>query len=126
MKKRILLGSLVAAMVLGMVTMVAMAEKPTDGDGNYNGNGAPSGPHYNLNLIGVPKKENVDGTNGNGHRIFVKLSGNTKIMLTEGDYAVLDYNGTDGTASFQLPNPDPDNDGVTDYSVFCRVVGTPG
>ncbi|MHC4521507.1 MAG: hypothetical protein ACYTAS_23180, partial [Planctomycetota bacterium] len=42
------------------------------------------------------------------------------------DYAVLDYNGTDGTASFQLPNPDPDNDGVTEYSVFCRVVGTPG
>lgn len=91
-----------------------------------NGNGMPSGSHYNLNIIGVPKEKTADMTGNNGHRIFVKLEGNTKIMLSEGEYGVLDANGTDGEAHFQLPNPDPDMDGVTRYSVFARALGTPG
>jgi len=91
------------------------------------GNGAPSGAHYTLNLIGVPRDKSADMTGNNGRRIFVKLEGNTKIMLSEGaDFAVTDANGTDGSASFELPNPDPDNDGVTVYSVFARALGTPG
>jgi hypothetical protein len=49
-------------------------------------------------------------------------------MLAEGgDFKVLDANGTDGNgAKFQLPNPDPDGDGITVYSVFARALGTPG
>src|SRR2546428_1967920 len=91
------------------------------------GNGAPSGAHYNLNIIGVPRSKTADMTGDNGHRIFVPIGGNTKIMLTEGpDFEVLDANGTDGEASFQLPNPDPDGDGITVYSVFARALGTPG
>lgn len=93
---------------------------------NENGNGFPSGPHYNLNLIGVDKEKTADMTGNNGHRIFVKLWGNTKINLSEGDFQVLDANGTDGTAAFQLPNPDPDNDGITEYSVYARALGGPG
>jgi hypothetical protein len=61
-----------------------------------------------------------------GSRIFVPLEGNSKIMLSQGDFGVLDANGTDGTASFQLPNPDPENDGHTEYSVWARALGTPG
>jgi len=91
------------------------------------GNGAPSGAHYNLNIIGVPKDKTADMTGDNGHRIFVKLEGKTKIMLAEGDdYQVTDANGTDGTAAFTLPNPDPENDGITTYSVYARAVGKPG
>lgn len=92
------------------------------------GNGAPSGAHYNLNIIGVPKDKSADMTGNNGHRIFVKLEGKSKIWLAEGpDFQVLDANGTDGNgAKFQLPNPDPDNDGVTEYSVYARALGTPG
>ena len=92
------------------------------------GNYAPSGPHYNLNLIGVPKDKSAAMDGNNGHRIFVKLEGNTKILLAEGDdFAVLDANGTDGNgAKFQLPNPDPDNDGITVYSVYARALGKPG
>src|SRR5690349_18184500 len=59
------------------------------------GNGAPSGPHYDLNIIGVPKSKTADMTGDNGHRIFVALSGNTKILLTAGPFEVLDANGTD-------------------------------
>ena len=97
-----------------------------DADAAVSGNGAPSGTHYNLNLIGVAKGKSSDMTGNEGHRIFVSLAGRTKIMLSEGEFQVLDANGTDGTAEFQLPSPDSDNDGVTAYSVFARALGKPG
>jgi hypothetical protein len=73
----------------------------------------------------VPKDKSATMDDNNGHRIFVKLYGNTKIYLAEGDdFDVLDANGTDGNgARFQLPNPDPDNDGMTVYSVYARPLG---
>ena len=89
-------------------------------------NGAPSGAHYNLNIIGVQKNKSASMSGNMGHVIFVPLSGSTKIKLSEGSYQVLDANGTDGSASFQLPNPDPDGDGRTSYSVFARALGKPG
>jgi hypothetical protein len=89
------------------------------------GNGAPSGAHFNLNIIGVPKGKTAVMTSGN--RIFVPLQGSVQITLTEGsEFKVLDGNGTDGKAAFQLPNPDSDNDGTTSYSVWARALGTPG
>ena len=95
------------------------------------GNGAPSGAHYTLNIIGVAKDKSADFSGGNGHRIFVDLgktgeAANTRINLSEGDFLVTDANGTDGTAGFQLPNPDPDLDGTTSYSVYVRALGKPG
>jgi hypothetical protein len=90
------------------------------------GNGAPSGAHYNLNIIGVPKGKTADLTGNDGHRIFVPLGGRTKINLSEGEFQVLDANATDGTGAFQLPVPDADADGVTAYSVYSRALGTPG
>jgi|ERR1041384_4660736 hypothetical protein len=91
------------------------------------GNGVPSGPHYDLNIIGVPKDKTADMTGDNGHRIFVPLDGNVKILLTEGPFQVLDANGTDNTpAAFQLPNPDSTNSGATLYSVYARALGKPG
>ncbi|MEJ2315313.1 MAG: hypothetical protein P8Y85_11350 [Nitrospirota bacterium] len=128
-------------MALTLAVGVAFA-----GNGNGHGNGAPSGAHYNLNLIGVGNyghkqcNSNDNFTDkdmsNNGHRIFVDLCGNTKIMLCESGvdagceevegFSVLDANGTDGEASFALPNPDPDGDGETVYSVFARALGKPG
>ena len=95
------------------------------------GNGAPSGAHYTLNIIGVPKDKSAGFDGGSGHRIFVDLGksgavANTRINLREGDFAVLDANGTDGSAAFQLPNPDPDGDGTTSYQVYARALGKPG
>ena len=116
MKKTIALVSALA-IVMSMIPTVA---------GAGAGNDAPSGAHYNLNIIGVSKDKTADMTGNNGHRIFVPLTGNAKIMLTEGEFGVLDANGTDGTASFSLPNPDPENDGITTYSVYARAVGKPG
>lgn len=91
------------------------------------GNGAPNGPHmYNLNVIGMDRYAEDPVNNGNGHRIFVKLWGKTKIMLTEGDFGVIDYNGLDGEASFRLPAADADCDGSSDYSAYVRGLGMKG
>jgi hypothetical protein len=91
------------------------------------GNGAPSGTHYNLNIIGVSKDKNADMAGSEGHRIFVNLEGKTKINLSQGAFSVTDANGTDGNgASFQLPNPDQDGDGQTAYMVWARALGKPG
>jgi hypothetical protein len=113
MKKLVLI--VVAVMLLAIGAGVALA-----------GNGAPSGAHYNLNIIGVSSDKSADMTGSNGHGIFVPLAGKTAIQLTEGDFKVLDANGTDGKAIFQLPNPDPENDGITTYSVYARALGKPG
>jgi len=90
------------------------------------GNETPSGAHYNLNLIGMDRYAEDPKNNGNGRRIFVPLYGKAQILLTEGDFDVLDYNGLDGEASFQLPAADADCDGYSDYSVFVRALGGGG
>ncbi len=120
---RILMFSVVVLAGLAML-FTFTAKVPTISAGH----GAPSGPHYNLNIIGVPKDKTADMTGNMGHRIFVKLQGNSTIWLAEGDnFQVLDANGTDKDgAKFQLPDPDPDDDLVSEYSVFVRTLGTPG
>jgi hypothetical protein len=84
------------------------------------GNGAPSGGHYNLNIIGVENPKNSTLTSSNRHTIFVALGKNdqvtSRIYLTPGeDFRVCDGNafdqaiGCDGSlvasqgAVFQLP-----------------------
>lgn len=99
--------------------------------GNLYGGGTLSGQHYNLNIIGVenPKNFNVDeqgNTTGNGRRIFVPLVGKARINLSMGPFDVLDADGTDGVAAFQLPEPDAQDDNVSDYSVYIRGLGKPG
>jgi hypothetical protein len=94
------------------------------------GNILPSGKHFTLNILGKkwnkgnaaeespldPSGEPNPDYNpvvktDSGHRIFVKLGSaettlKTRIGLREGDdFAVLDADGTDGKALFQLPDP---------------------
>ena len=92
------------------------------------GNGAPSGSHYNLNIIGVAKNKNTQPDWASGNVIFVSLGNKdsaavtTKILLSQsgdGSFDVLDKNGTDGQASFSLPAPGG-------YTVWARALGKPG
>ena len=107
------------------------------------GNGAPSGTHFNLNIIGVPKDKTATMTTGDGHRIFVQLSGGedaatltgklasqlvkvNKIFLQPApageSFQVLDANATDSNgALFQLPA-----DVSTTWTVWARALGKPG
>ena len=129
MKHKAILGVLAATMVVSAVSLVAT------GAVAETGNGAPSGDHFTLNLVGVSNPKNVSMDQGAGSVIFVPLVGKIGIRLFEGaDFAVLDKNGTDGWASFQLPDPGldayvvgdvGDADVMSDYSVFVRPLGTP-
>lgn len=110
--------------------MVAVAQGQT-------GNGAPSGNHFTLNIIGVAKDKSANMDQAAGNVIFVPLYTTTKIQLAgpAEDFAVLDKNGTDGQAVFQLPDPGLDPyivgdagtaDTMSDYSVYVRPLGKPG
>lgn len=86
----------------------------------------PEGEHFTLNILG---KEHVGAGTGKpgGSRIFVPLWGDCRIDLSEGEFAVQDADCVnDGAAAFQLPNPDPEGDGVSSYRVYVRALGTPG
>jgi hypothetical protein len=99
------------------------------------GNGAPSGPHFNLNIHGVANGQGFNGSNQND--IFVPLNGSCKIMLQQSftyDFQVLQSNCVSNpTATFSLPAPcaiDPTSglctSTTTNYSVYARALGKPG
>ncbi len=101
-----------------------------------NGNGAPSGSHYNLNILGKRDCAPADLTGSDRHTIQVLLDGGqsaadingtlaltldkkNKILLQPGDdFQVIDGNGCDG-AVFMLPTN-------FNYAVYARGLGTPG
>jgi hypothetical protein len=83
------------------------------------GNDMPSGQHYNLNIIGVTNGHDVGDSQG--HTLFVLLSGKTRIYMTQdpdGEFKVVDRDGTDGTAEFNIA---PGH-----YDVYARALGRPG
>jgi hypothetical protein len=85
--KRILLFALFTC----LVGNVALAGN------NGNGNGAPSGAHYNLNIIGVENPKNSTMTNSNRHTIFVPLK-------TTGKGVKSVKAGYDGDEDFKVPD----------------------
>ena len=91
---------------------------------SMTGNGAPSGEHFNLNLIANNQKANKMNNN-KGHRIFVNPKDVTKIKLAKsGSLEVLDANGTNyNDASFQLLNPVAEDSDKTSYSIYARALG---
>ena len=106
----------------GSTTTISSATQTT------TGNGAPSGPHYNLNIHGL-KQGGSASTTTNGGDIFVPLYGKCKIMLSPGDFQVLDPNCLDGSAAFRLPNPvgtTTSTSVTTTYSVWVRALAKPG
>jgi hypothetical protein len=95
------------------------------------GNGAPSGPNFNLNIHGVAKGQGFNGNNKND--IFVPLSGTCKIDLVRaplyGTFSVLNPDCVNNPpAAFELPDPCVDATGATtcpgafSYSVWARAL----
>ena len=87
-----------------------------------------SGPHYNLNIIGVPKDKTADMTGSNRHTLFVpldtsgRLDGNVKIYFVAGEeFRVLDGNATDNDgATIEVPHGDP---GTVCSDVYATALG---
>jgi hypothetical protein len=135
----LLLAALVGAVGLAVGVSTAGAGR------DQTGNGAPSGPHFTLNIHGV---DNGQGFNGNNKSdIFVPLGsqGNPQhcqINLLENplddnfikSFTVTDPNCLDdGQAGFSLPAPCAIDQtsglcttSTTLYSVWVRALGTPG
>jgi hypothetical protein len=123
----------ILTIVLAVGTAAALAQ---------TGNFAPSGAHYNLNILGKEQCPTDPMTNGNGHVIFVLLNGGdaatnltgklasniskvNKIFLEpspdNSTFAVLDGNACDSNgALFELPNPS------AGYTIWARALATPG
>ena len=126
--------SRIAVGALAVLTLAACADASTEPTRAVSAkpsfaNGFPNNGRgltlYKMNLIGHPGTPTADMLNDHGKRIFVRLEGNTRINLTPGPFDILDANGTDGTAAFQLPDPDPDGNGETWYGVYIRPKGKP-
>ncbi|MHC4332619.1 MAG: hypothetical protein ACYSUV_02575 [Planctomycetota bacterium] len=136
-KGKIVIGVLGAvAIVVVLVALMTVKPSPAVASQEETGNGAPSGWHFTLNILGKDWEGKDPVGCGEGHRIFVKLGDppstgkapkTTRIYLSEGpEFRVLDCDGTDGRAEFQLPDPNGGNDRCTAYSVFVRALGKPG
>lgn len=135
--------------IVGVACTLALSAAPALAQG---GNGAPSGGHYNLNILGKTTCAGSPLTGSNRHTIQVLLNFSdgdggiqladldrrNKIFLKEGEFQVLDGNACDRDgATFQLPaNPfncpvddpecigsDPD---FQNYTVWARALGKPG
>ena len=79
------------------------AIRAPDGVFAGQGNGAPTGFHHTLIIKGTENNGQGIGNGNGGQTIFVKLTGNTKIMLAEGDtYEVLDADGRDTAREHHL------------------------
>jgi hypothetical protein len=145
----------VATLATLAITTLSACAAPNDASANgrgptdplnsisTTGNGAPSGSHYDLNIIGVPQDKTADMTGSDGHTIFVQLvGGDTAATLNGKDFntisklnkiflvpapagetfQVLDRNATDANgATFQLPA-----DVSTTWTVWARGLGKPG
>jgi hypothetical protein len=91
-----------------------------------------SGPHYNLNIIGVPKDKTVpDMTGSNRHTIFVPLqsgadvSRQVKIYYLPGtEFRVIDGNATDNDNSATIEVPSIIGGDIC-YDVYAVALGKP-
>jgi hypothetical protein len=126
---------LLVALLVGLVAVLwAFNNVSADTRGRAatgsTGNGSLPGKHYNLNIHAVTNPKDATMTDSNTHNIFILENKRCAISLGQVDtfdqIQVKDGNCTDGKAQFMLPNPDPNNTGVSAYTVFARPLGKPG
>ncbi|HEX6507218.1 MAG TPA: hypothetical protein VF221_06250 [Chloroflexota bacterium] len=124
---------LLVALLIVVTATGVFASRAHAGSGG-NGNGAPSGPHFDLNIHGAPSSQGFNGNNQND--IFVPLNGSCTINLVQSltyDFQVTQPDCVNNTtAEFTLPAPcmiDPTtglcSGTTTTYSVYIRALGKP-
>lgn len=121
-RKAISLGIILILIIAGGTVLVQAKKDST-------GNGTPSGQHYNLNIIGVPHEMNENFHGGNGARIFVLRTGNTRFYVGADDhYEVIDHDATDGVCGV-AGNPGlpgivfPYEDDEWKVKIYVRLLG---
>ena len=121
-RKLLVVAALALAGAMAMPS-VAMASKTA------TGNGAPSGPHFNLNIHGMSNSNGSSYSGQNKNDIFVPLTGKCTIHLQKGTpFEVLQPDCTKHTSAvFQLPTPCATTACTTfAYEVWVRAVTPKG
>ena len=111
MKRLILAVAVIAGLTLSVPTFAQVGQ-------------GLSGPHYNLNIIGVKNPKTTDMTDTSRHTLFVPLTGSVKISYVAGtEFQVLDGNCTDADGcTIEVPS-DPLGDLC--YDVYATGLGKP-
>src|SRR3989344_5720790 len=105
----------------GIAAATAFAALPTSLIAT--GNGFPSGPHYGLNIIGVPKDKKATMDNNDGRRIFVQLESDNTVTSPGGKNNQLSKGGGDDQNHIYLCNSTNDEGDSTDAR--CAAYGNP-
>jgi len=120
--KRIFAIAIIVVLTLSLLPAAVFADK--------GGNGAPTGKHFNVNLIGAPNEKNDNFDGGNGARIFVKRTGSTFFYVESGSsFAINDHDGTDGRvgsmdeAGLVFPYEGEAPTGSWDVEIWVRLGG---
>ena len=108
--KKLFLITLVFAISLTLGFGIALA-----------GNGAPSGPHYNLNIIGVDNAKSAKMTDSKRHTIFVPLYSLKKVHTNSDESTVDIY-----TQIFLKESPDGESFKVCDGNGFDKAYDCDG
>jgi len=147
MRKAIALNVVILVIAMVLTSGIAFAGKAV------TGNLAPSGPHFNINIIGHPKDYKGSGEYSGGHSIMIPL----KNVGSRGELTCLDENGVvviddkgqttnleptgariyfEGSDHFEILDRDAtDGDGarvlvpvvgdVMQFDIYMRVLGKP-
>jgi len=123
--------------ILAAVALAVGSATPSLAQQTPPGNGALSGSHYNLNILGFTNCPGGTFTESNRHtiavflnlddgsqngKVFSTINKDNKILLSPGtDFQVTDGNACDGDgAAFTLPS-----DVASTYLVYIRALGSP-
>ena len=122
-RKLLVIAAMALAGAMAVPSVALAAKTPT-------GNGAPSGPHFNLNIHGVSNSNGTSYSGNNKNDIFVPLTGKCTIHLVKGTpFEVIQPNctGKHTSAVFQLPTPCTTSTCTTfAYEVWVRAVTPKG
>jgi hypothetical protein len=124
MKKRLLFLAGAAVVLFAVILSIPGFAQKT-----ITGNGAPSGAHYDLNIIGVTNAKTPPLTGSNRHTIFVPLvsdqgaldtdvASGADILLTQGPFTVCDGNAFD--AAYDCSGNKIANQGVV-FQLPCNT-----
>ena len=120
----------IKSIALGIVAMLIIAGGliAVQAGNNGNGNGAPSGFHYNINIIGVPHDMNENFDGGNGARIFVDREETTWFYVHGADqpFEICDHDATDNYCGSSRADPGiiiPYTGGSYDVQIYVRLLG---
>jgi hypothetical protein len=113
--------------VISTILVIALVASVVPSYAAFSGQVTDNGPHFNLNIIGVPHGKTANMSNMDRHTVFVPMDKPCKITIQANTadptaFAVLDGNGTDGQTVIAVPYTIY---GTLSYNVWAIALGKP-